>query len=77
MIVWINKGPLPPGPLPGDGRPPQIQRAGMSVADGFLASRSLVNDIQREGDFDEFLRYVMIQGPYYFVDCASIELLFQ
>ena len=35
-------------------RPPQMQRARMPVADGFLARRGGVDIVQRQGDFDEF-----------------------
>ena len=35
-------------------RPPQVQRAGVAVADRLLARRSDVDGVEREGDFDEF-----------------------
>jgi len=34
-------------------RPPQVQRARMSVADGFLPRRFLVDGVEGEGDLDE------------------------
>ena len=36
-------------------RPPQVQRARVAVADGLLAGTGLVDRLQRQGDFDEFL----------------------
>jgi hypothetical protein len=34
-------------------RPPEVQRRGVAVTDGFLARRGLVDGLEREGDFDE------------------------
>ena len=36
-------------------RPPQVQRAGVAVANGLFAGTGHVDVVQREGDFDEFL----------------------
>ncbi|MCY1526753.1 hypothetical protein D9M68_617930 [compost metagenome] len=36
-------------------RPPQVQRAGVAVADGFLSRSSDIDGIERQGDFDELL----------------------
>ena len=35
-------------------RPPQVQRAGVAMADAFLTRGGGVDGIQRQGDFDEF-----------------------
>ncbi len=35
-------------------RPPQVQGAGVAVADGFFARGGGVDGVQRQGDFDEF-----------------------
>ena len=37
-------------------RPPQVQGAGVAVADGFFARGGGVDVIKRQGDFDEFFR---------------------
>lgn len=39
----------------GTPRPPQMQRAGVSVTNGFLARGFRVDRLQRERDLDEFL----------------------
>ena len=39
-------------------RPPQVQGAGVAVADGFFARGSAVDVIQRQGDFNQFFRDV-------------------
>ena len=36
-------------------RPPQVQRARVPVADGLLRADAIVDRLQRQGDFDEFL----------------------
>ena len=41
-------------------RPPQMQRARMPVADRLLPRAGLVDGIQRQGDFDEFLLVAII-----------------
>ena len=38
--------------LPG-GRPPQVQGARVTVADGFFPRRLTVDSVQRQGDLDE------------------------
>jgi hypothetical protein len=47
-------------------RPPQVQRAGVAVANGFLPRRRHVDIVQRQGDFDEFFGGADVhcsQGP--------------
>ena len=36
-------------------RPPEVQRAGVAVADGFLAGGGSVYFVEGQGDFDQFL----------------------